>query len=650
MDLGQADPIATSQFASSQETYGVVTSSDVMVAMRDGTRLATDIHRPAINGVAVDGKLPTILGRTSYSKTNEQLWVDPFVRYFAPRGYVVVIQDIRGRYKSEGDEYLHIFNPLEGEDGYDTVEWIAAQPWANGRVGMFGSSHGAIVQQVAAIQRPPHLTAMWADVGPTNLYQSTAREGGAFALQLFGAMSMHAYQDAHADPVAMAAIEDSLRKTSETICRLPLKKGQTALAHFPHLERTFFDAYWKGAYDEWWDRPCCNQEPYWDEHPDIPATFSGGWWDPFTSEITRYFSTMARQNKTQQRLIIGPWAHGTMRRGGSVVGDVDFGADAEWGFPRYSNEALRWADQWLKELDAGVPNDPPVQIFVMGSGDGRRTAAGRLYHGGFWRSESSWPLERTTRRQYYFQANGDLVAQAPAGPEDSSLTFEFDFRHPVPSIGGNIASYCELVDTPGISPAQQKYMPWYTRMRDVVPAGGFHQKEEPGMIGAGAPYLALAARPDVLVFQTAPLPDDVEITGSCVVRLWISSEAPDTDFTAKLVDVYPATIDYPHGYHLGLVDSILRARYRNSWEEEELMTPGSVHEVEIPLPPISNIFKRGHRIRIDISSSNFPRFDVNPNTGEPVGRHTHSVVTRNTVHVSRTRPSHVVLPIIPNGN
>ena len=168
-----------------------------------------------------------------------------------------------------------------------------------------------------------------------------------------------------------------------------------------------------------------------------------------------------------------------------------------------------------------------------------------------------------------------------------------------------------------------------------------------GTLGAKAPYLPLSSRPDVLVFQTPPLEEDVELTGTCVVKLWISSDAPDTDFTAKLVDVYPPSLDYPAGYHLGLVDSILRTRYRNSWETEELMTPGSVYEIEIPLSPASNVFKRGHRIRIDISSSNFPRFDVNPNTGEPVGQHTATKVAQNTVFVSQARPSHVVLPIIP---
>ena len=185
-------------------------------------------------------------------------------------------------------------------------------------------------------------------------------------------------------------------------------------------------------------------------------------------------------------------------------------------------------------------------------------------------------------------------------------------------------------------------------MRSIVLDGAAHQQEAPGIVGAEPPYPPLASRGDVLVFQTDPLKEDVEVTGPLAVNLWISSSAVDTDFTAKLIDVYPPGEDYPSGYHMNLVDSIIRTRYRNGWETPEMMTPGEVYPVRIDLPPTSNLFKRGHRIRVDISSSNFPRFDVNPNTGEPVGRHTHSIVARNTVYLDPTRPSHIVLPIIPS--
>ena len=184
-------------------------------------------------------------------------------------------------------------------------------------------------------------------------------------------------------------------------------------------------------------------------------------------------------------------------------------------------------------------------------------------------------------------------------------------------------------------------------MHSIIMDGAAHQKEEPGIVGAKPPYLPLAARPDVLVFQTPPLAEDIEVTGAMTVNLWISSSAIDTDFTAKLIDVYSSNEDYPAGYHMNLVDSIIRTRYREGWEEAKLMEPGEVYQVQIALPPTCNLFKAGHRIRVDISSSNFPRFDINPNTGEPMGRHTHTVVAQNTVYLDRNRPSHIVLPIVP---
>jgi putative CocE/NonD family hydrolase len=185
-------------------------------------------------------------------------------------------------------------------------------------------------------------------------------------------------------------------------------------------------------------------------------------------------------------------------------------------------------------------------------------------------------------------------------------------------------------------------------MRSVVPDGPAHQQERPGLIGSCPPYLPLAMRPDVLVFQTRPLAQAVEVTGPIEIKLWVASSALDTDFTAKLIDVYPSSPDYPEGYHMYLADGIIRCRYRDGFEQEQLLTPGQVYPVTITLPPTSNLFQAGHRLRLDISSSNFPRFDLNPNTGEPVGRHTHTLVAHNAVYLDRDRPSYVVLPIIPD--
>jgi predicted acyl esterase len=427
----------------------------------------------------------------------------------------------------------------------------------------------------------------------------------------------------------------------------------------PNLERTVFEYYFRGAYDEFWAQDCCDQERYFDRHADVPGVYSGGWYDPFAIATTNYFTAMAKQNTTSQRLLMGPWNHYAMRgRGATFAADVDFGPAALWGDAVYNAERLRWFDHWLKDVPNGVDDDPPIRIFVMGGGTGRKTPAGHLDHGGRWRSEQEWPLARTQLVPYYLHHGGRLSPDAPhpdplpAGEsEDEGRTsapvgFVHDPAHPVPTIAGPVTGFYEMVPTgDGMNPF---YVSPRSRMRSIVREGGAHQKEEPGIVGARPPFPPLAARPDVLVFQTAPLEEAVEITGPILVKLWIASSATDTDFTAKLIDVYPPNEDYPEGYDLNLVDSIIRTRYRNGWEREELMTPSAIYPVQIQLPPTSNLFAKGHRIRLDISSSNFPRFDVNPNTGEPVGRHTHAVVAHNVVYVDTKHPSQVILPVIPS--
>jgi predicted acyl esterase len=283
----------------------------------------------------------------------------------------------------------------------------------------------------------------------------------------------------------------------------------------------------------------------------------------------------------------------------------------------------------------------------MGGGDGHRTINGKLFHGGAWRTEREWPLTRAAPTTLYLRSDGALTAEMPADA-DEPRRFTFDPAHPVPTISANVTGFFELVPIgEGIEEGYERLVPWRARMRSIVNPGATHQREAPGIVGAREPYPLLAHRPDVLVFQTEPLREPVEITGQVSVTLWIASSAPDTDFTAKLLDVYPPNPDYPEGYHMNLADSIIRARYRNGWEHEDLMEPGEAYQVRIVLPPTSNLFGIGHRIRIDISSSNFPRFDLNPNTGEPIGRHTHAVVAHNSVFLDRSHPSQIELPVIP---
>ena len=631
----------------SEPRYGTVLAKDVMMPMRDGVQLAADIYHPAINGEVAPGQFPVILGRTSYDKTWPQLWVEPVANFFAPRGYVVVIQDLRGRHGSEGTgQYHHTANPREGEDGYDTVEWIAEQPWSNSRVGMVGSSHGGIVQTVASLTKPPHLACMWVDVAPTNIFAHEAREGGAMALHMFGALFLHAFdaQEIRDDPVAQRVITDGLENFRELVLSMPFKPGHTPLRVVPNLEETLFDYYYRGEYDEFWSQECCDQTPHFDRAADIPAVFSGGWYDPFAVATTGQFSEMTTRNKSPQRLLIGPWTHSGMRSGATFAGDVDFGPDAWFGSAVYNEHRLRWFDHWLKDQTDDIEDEPPVRMFVMGGGTGRRNNAGRLDHGGTWRFEQEWPLARTSPTTYYLGSRGDLTTEVPTRYHQS-ISYTHDPETPVPTIGGNMVGLIEMVELPEW--ADPSYVTPRARMRQIVQDGGAHQSVTADTFAAKPPYLPLAMRPDVLVFQTDVLKQDIELTGPCEVALWVASTAVDTDFTAKLVDVYPASEDYPGGYHLNLCDSIIRARYRNGYERGEMMKPGEVYQVRIALPPISNLFKVGHRIRLDIASSNFPRFDVNPNTGEPVGKHTHTVWALNTVYVDNTRPSQIVLPVIP---
>ncbi|GAB4426865.1 MAG: CocE/NonD family hydrolase [Chloroflexi bacterium OHK40] len=631
--------------------FGIVVARDVMVPMRDGTRLATDIYRPARDGEPLPGPFPTILLRTSYDK-RAQRYVGTIAEFFTPRGFVTVQQDLRGRYASEGrGGYRHTANPNEGPDGYDTIEWIAAQPWSNGRVGMVGSSHPGLVQTHAALYRPPHLAAIWPDVAPINSYAHQVRWGGAMQLHMFGALFLHAQdsQEALGDPTLRAGLLAAMGRMRELVYATPFKPGHTPLAAVPSLEATLLDYYTRGAYDEFWSAECNDLAAHFARHADVPATFSGGWFDPYAIATTAHYTAMSSRNRAPQRLIMGPWTHQGMRTDGAsyVANDVEFGPEAQWGFARFNAEQLRFFARWLRDEPTGVEADPPVQIFVMGGGSGRRTTQGRLDHGGRWRVEREWPLARAVPTPLYLQSDGGLDPTPPRAPA-APLRFRYDPGHPVPTIGGPVTGFFEFVAPEGgLDPFWVRYLPPWTLMRSIVPDGPAHQQERPGLVGCRPPFLPLSMRPDVLVFQTRRLPEPVEVTGPITVTLYVASSAPDTDFTAKLIDVYPPSADYPEGYHLYLADGIIRCRYREGFEHEVLMEPGQVYKVIITLPPTSNLFAAGHRIRVDVSSSNFPRFDLNPNTGEPVGRHTFQQVADNAIFCDPARPSHIVLPLVP---
>jgi len=620
-----------------------------MVPMRDGVRLAFDVYRPGVDGAFDSGRFPTIMCQTPYDKSTKRY--SEIADFFVPRGYAVVLVDMRDRYRSEGSgTYFHSATPHTGPDGYDIVEWIAAQPWSNGRVGTVGSSYAGQVQIRTALERPPHLTAIWPDVVTTNNYANCSREGGAMQGHMFWALFIHAQdaQDIADDLGKQQDVWNDLRDLRQLYRATPWRRGQTSLRHVPALEQTLIDYTTRGAYDEWWSRIECDFTAYFDRHADVPMTVSSGWYDPWAGPDADYFAAMAAQNAAPQRLVIGPWSHVGMRGDATFCHEVDFGPQSVWGIRRYFEEQLAFFERWLPDDATGQPQgEAPVRIFVMGGGSGRKTAEGKLDHGGSWREEWEWPLARAVETTLFLHGDGSLSSPPPA-LDAEPRRFTFDPAHPVPTVGGSYSAVGELPEEgAGMEQAWARFLHPVLRLRDVLVPGPADQREAPEFFGSEESYPRLSERADVLVFQTEPLTERVEVTGAAQVHLWVSSSALDTDFTAKLIDVHPPNEDYPDGFDMPLTDSLIRCRYREGFGHEVLLEPGVSVPVTISLWATSNLFDVGHRIRVDISSSNWPRLDVNPNTGEPMGRHTHQVVEAQAVFVDAERPSRIVLPVIP---
>jgi putative CocE/NonD family hydrolase len=590
----------------------MIVERDQLVPARDGTPLATDVYRP--DG---EGPTPLLLERTPYDKTaasrseRTAATADPRSRaevagYFAAHGYALAYQDCRGRYGSGGrfTKYLS-----EAEDGADTLAWLVRQPWCDGRIGTFGLSYGAHTQAALGCLDPPGLAAQFLDCGGfSNAYRSGIRHGGAFDLKQATWAYRNALADAR-DPATKAAL--AAQDIRAWFRRMPWKKGDSPLSAAPEYEDYLFEQWSHGVFDEYWKQPGIYAEGFWDRYADVPIVHLSGWYDPYARTASENYQGLSRLKHSPMQLILGPWTHGD--RSLTYAGEVEFGpAAAVDGNLAEDFFALRrrWFDRWIKGLANGVDDEPAVRVFVMGGGSGRRNRDDRLEHGGRWLSAADWPLPETRWTRLYLQPDRSIAA-APPTAGSAALDYAFDPRDPAPTRGGAISSG-----------------------EPVMRAGAFDQNE-------------VASRPDVLQFATPPLADEVAIVGPVSVELWIASDAPDTDFTAKLIDVHPPSADYPNGFAINLTEGLLRVRYRDSWEQPELMTPGEVYRIQVELFPVANRFCRGHRLRLDISSSNFPHFDVNPNSGEPEGSFEHPRVAHNRVFVDRARPSQILLPVIP---
>ena len=614
----------------SQRVYDVVVEENVAVAMRDGARLAADVYRPAAGGEPASGAFPTILYRTPYDRRRLQLHHTG--HFFAARGYNVVTQDCRGRHDSEGT-FRYLYNePHEGLDGHDTIEWIAEQAMSDGKVGTTGVSYEGAIQQAAAITRPPHLTTQVIIDAGYNYYTKTVRTSGAFSEATFVAMAFWmaaSGKEAQADPAVERALREALRRLPEWIERLPLERGATPLALAPSYEEWFFDIATRADYGEFWTNPSSSFEDHIASYPDIPVLLLTSWYGHHAWANFEKRRVLLEDGRNQPvKLVCGTWIHGYGTMQDSSSGEVDFGNQASLG--SVDDYLLRWFDRWLKGHETGVADDPPVRLFVMGGGSGRALHVGlgrpnaRLDHGGAWRDVDEWPPSGTGWVDYSLRGDGALDPKPPS-LEDSSTTYTFDPADPAPTIGGSIQN--AQIGTAGI-----------------VYGGAFDQRGREQLL-VSRDTLPLEARGDVLTFRTETLTEPVEVTGPVEVRLWVSSSAPDTDCTAKLIDEYPPNADYPAGFAMNLCDAIVRMRYREGRRQAELIVPGTVYEITVGPLVTSNLFAAGHRIRLDISSSSSPQFDVNLNTGGRLGENTGAIVARNTVYHDRSRPSQVRLPL-----
>ncbi|HET8845666.1 MAG TPA: CocE/NonD family hydrolase [Ktedonobacteraceae bacterium] len=588
-----------------QANQQIVVDYDVPARMRDGIVLRANIFRPA-----GEGQWPVLLTRLPYGKDFPigSSVMDP--AQVARRGYVVVVQDTRGRMASEGEWIPFVHEP---EDGVDTIAWAAQLPYSNGDVGMYGISYFGFTQWAAALHQPPALKAMipaqtWNDPFNGVLFRGGALElgtSGSWQLQMAIDVLMKRHQG---QPQALGMAIYQLAKEIDALgtggySSLPLRE-------FAPLKNQDIAPHFFENFDHALDRNYEQVRPMYilghHNQVTVPSLNVAGWYDIFLQDTIANFTIMRKEGSTpearQSKLIIGPWSHGGLT---NPIGELNFGFGASAALIDlkidYVSLQLRWFDHWLKGIDTGMLNEAPIKLFVMGAN--------------VWRDEQEWPLSRAVETRYYFHSNGHantldgdgtLTVNLPAGSEAASDQYIYNPANPVPTRGG------ALLMTP-----EFRSGPWDQR--------------------------PVENREDVLVYTTDELSEDLEVTGPIKVYLWAVTSAPDTDFVARLVDVYP------DGYAQNLTDGIVRARHRNfaSGGAPELLEPGRAYKYEIDLWATSNLFKAGHRIRLDITSSSFPRWDRNPNTGHEFGVDSELVSANQTILHDSEHPSCVVLPVIP---
>jgi hypothetical protein len=560
---------------------------DVKVPMRDGVELSANIFLPPGSG-----PFPVILIRTPYDNGPwaETGWPGTRYRDFVGHGYAYAIQDVRGRFDSEGTFHPMMLGGNEVADGYDTRQWIAQQSWCDGKIGLVGPSYMGQVQWQGVQESSDYLTAMMPAVASIDAWRmGNVYVNGAYQLALMQPWGLMTSSRAN-QPV-------DHYNWAELFRHLPLIDMDKVATgrEVPHIRQWLQHSsysHWQGQRVEF-------------DRVDVPIYNLAGWFDAYPASALRAFSAMRNQSRSErsrngQKILVGPWPHDLSTS--TRVGELDFGPDS---LVDLSELTIRWNDYWLKGIDNGIMDEPPVRIFVMGAN--------------VWRYENEWPLARTVYTKFYLHSGGSAntldgdgtLSREPSHYDEGPDRYAYDPANPVPTRGGNL-SYT----IPGVGESDEL-------------AGPFDQRPN-------------ERRDDVLVYTTAPLSHELEVTGPLHCELYISSSAPDTDFVVKLIDVHRDGAAY------NFAEGILRVRYRDeSWTAPQHMETGVIYQIGIEMFPTSLVFGKGHRIRLDVTSSNFPHFDRNLNTGNDPASDTEVRVAHQVVYHTADYPSHILLPVIP---
>ena len=560
---------------------GSVRRTTVMITVRDGVDLATDVYVPTDR----KGPGPTLVKRTPYDRRSVENLL--LASLFVSNGYNVVLQDTRGRGDSGGTFQHYIATPHEGEDGYDTLDWVVAQEWSDGSVGTTGFSYTGANQQALAIMGHRALNFQVIHDAAISYFRRTVREDGAFVI---GQLATYALRmaitspEARRDPLVRARIEDAIRKAPDWFARAPWREGDTPVSAIPSYERWLLHAQDNPYENERWRNPAMNLEAHIEKYPDIPVLMVSSWYGHHVWSTFKKLEAFSG-HRSPTKVIIGTWIHTSPYGRSQHSGQVQFGPAATLDM----NEIrLRWFDATLrgKDVDA-LEASPRISYFLMGGGSGRRDPDGRLEHGGTWKHTESWPPPGGDDLVLHLDASGRLGADLPVGQRRRTLDVKRET--PVPTIGSSIQN-------PEIIPG-------------FLAAGACDQVERPDVHSSPGTGLPLSSRHDVAVFRTDAFEEAVEITGPLTIRLWLSADTRTCDLSVKIVDEHPPSGDWPNGFAMNLVEHHQRFAPWTSLLAEDEFVPTLV---EIGPLHLANRFEAGHRLRLQIANSNWPRYDINP--------------------------------------